>query len=166
MKRYVLINFGSECEPQFLSFQIERDVRISDIIFVSKDSLIEYIVNKNIIFIGFSNVEIASIIKNSIKYCRKNQNYQIGVLKKSYNFNFEEIMKNNNICLFMQKNNIIKVFCIENGIVVYENIITNFDNLNDICFDKYNIIFKGLSKVQIASLKLFINSKKEFQKRI
>ena len=66
----------------------------------------------------------------------------------------------------MQKNNVIKIFCIENGIVVYKNIITNFDDLNDICFNKYNIIFKGLSKVQIASLKLFINSKKSYTKRI
>ena len=164
MISYILIK--SEFEPQFLSFQIDKDIRTSDIIFVSEDNLIEYIANKNIIFIGFSKIEIASIIKNSIKYCRKKQNYQIGFLKKSYNFNFKEIMKNNNICLFMQKNNVIKIFCIENGIVVYENIITNFDDLNDICFDKYNIIFKGLSKVQIASLKLFINSKKSYTKRI
>ena len=54
MISYILIK--SEFEPQFLSFQIDKDIRTSDIIFVSEDNLIEYIANKNIIFIVFSKI--------------------------------------------------------------------------------------------------------------
>ena len=111
MKKTVLIRVGSS--QNIFYFKTENNIRISKIKYLDCDfnDLDETMLENVVEFIGFSRVEIASFILLKENLFGKIPSIVIGNLKPSYNFNFEEITKDNKVALFILKNdNIIFLY--------------------------------------------------------
>lgn len=155
MKKTVLIRVGSS--QNIFYFKTENNIRISKIKYLDCDfnDLDETMLENVVEFIGFSRVEVASFILLKENLFGKIPSIVIGNLKPSYNFNFEEITKDNKVALFILKNDNIYLIFYENNKIMYQKYINSAFDLSNLEADL--LIFKNLSNVQIASIKKILS---------
>ena len=155
MKKTVLIRVGSS--QNIFYFKTENNIRISKIKYLdcNFNDLDETMLENVVEFIGFSRVEIASFILSKENLFDKIPSIVIGNLKPSYNFNFEEITKDNKVALFILKNDNIYLIFYENNKIMYQKYINSAFDLSNLEADL--LIFKNFSNVQIASIKKILS---------
>ena len=161
MKKTVLICMETYISQNIFYFKTENNERISSIGHLDNSfrNFNELMVENVIEFIGFSRIQIASFIMQKRNLFGKDTSFIIGRLKPSYNFNFQELIKNNKIAMFTFENNKIYVTFYDNNQIIFKKCISSVSDLIDMDIDI--MFFKNLSNVQIASIKKVLNKNKK-----